>query len=150
MTTYRRRRGRPSDCRSWLEVQPARCLRRVGQSPENPPSIPCIAFTRPSLSTHSPDTPSGLVVMSEPSPRAIPEPGVPCVPTRSPGREVYECLEIRQQILGLLDKHSLTQFMRIEKKCMFSVAQELYYSMSYTWVRSHMAMTTVGHDEAHS
>jgi hypothetical protein len=69
--------------------------------------------------------------------------GLPSLLTRSAASEVLLVPELRQRILRHLDRKSLACFMRVDRKFMFDVATELYHTMDYGWVRSHMAMTTV-------
>lgn len=82
---------------------------------------------------------------SLPSQSAASEGGssLPPLPTRSAASEVLLVPELRQRILRHLNRKSLACFMRVDRKFMFDVATELYHTMDYGWVRSHMAMTTV-------
>lgn len=67
---------------------------------------------------------------------------------RSAANEVYHLLEIKQQILALLDKEDLVSMLRLEKKGLYDVVQLLYHTVDYEWVWIHMEVITVSIEES--
>jgi hypothetical protein len=62
---------------------------------------------------------------------------------RIAAREFYDTPELRQLMLGLLEKDDLTNFMRVEQDSMTDVSRELYRTMDYAFVRNKMSTSTV-------